>query len=132
MARGGRPRPTPTRARSSPSARTDRLVTEGVLRDGRGFYTSSDRTGEHWATVLLVGEPDQAGALNLVAASIRPGQPLPWDLPEDGRLVRLVTRGRGLRGQRRLGGPPSRGAAARPVAPAPAPAPASTSAAETW
>ena len=35
--------------------------------------------------------PSEAGALNLAAASIRPGQPLPWDLPEGGRLSRLVS-----------------------------------------
>ena len=61
--------------------RTDRLVTEGVLRDGRGFYTSSDRVGEHWATVLLVGEPDQAGALNLAAAASGPASPSPGTCP---------------------------------------------------
>ena len=86
---------------------TGRLVTEGVLRDGRGFHTSSDRVGEHWATVLLVGEPDQAGALTLAAASIRPGQPLPWDLPEDGRLVRLVTAAEAFAASVGLGEPPA-------------------------
>ena len=61
--------------------RTDRLVTAGVLRDGRGFYTRSDRAGAHWATVLLVGEPDQAGALNLAAAASGPASPSPGTCP---------------------------------------------------
>jgi serine protease Do len=68
-----------------------RLVTEGALRDGRGFHTRSELTGAGWATVLLVGAPDAAGALNLAAASIRAGEPLPWDLPENGRLTALVS-----------------------------------------
>jgi S1-C subfamily serine protease len=70
--------------------RPDLLVTQGILRDGRSFHTRSDRAGEQWATVLLAGEPDQAGALNLAATSIRPGTPVLWDLPEHGRLTGLV------------------------------------------
>jgi S1-C subfamily serine protease len=68
----------------------DLLVTRGELRDGRAFYTRSDRTGGHWATVYLASGPDQAAMLNLAAASIRPGPPLPWDLPDGGRLTWLV------------------------------------------
>ncbi len=69
----------------------DLLVTGGVLRDGRIFYTRSDRTGADWATVYLAGAATEAGALNLVAHSIRPGRPLPWDLPQGGRLSGLVS-----------------------------------------
>jgi hypothetical protein len=68
----------------------DRLLTAGLLRDGRSFLTRSDLAGGGWATVLVVGEPGEAAALNLVAASIRPGRPLPWDLPPNGRLSELV------------------------------------------
>ena len=66
------------------------MVTAGTLRDGRGFYTRSDRIGDGWATVYLAGAPDRAGALNLIAASIAPGRPLPWDLPRGGRLSALM------------------------------------------
>ena len=72
--------------------RADRLVTEGVLRDGRSFFTRSDLTdGALGARCCSRASPSEAGALNLAAASIRPGQPLPWDLPEGGRLSRLVS-----------------------------------------
>ncbi len=81
----------------------DRLVTTGVLRDGRRFHTRSDRTGAGWATVFLAAEPEEAGALTLAAASIRPGQPLPWDLPADGRLTRLVTATAALLGEPEAG-----------------------------
>ncbi len=66
------------------------LVTRGMLRDGRNFFTRSERRGDHWATVFLAGEADQADAVNLAAASIRAGHPLPWDLPEHGRLSGFV------------------------------------------
>jgi serine protease Do len=68
----------------------DRLVTAGALRDGRAFYTRSDRTGRHWATVYLAGGPAEAAALALAAGSIRPGPPLAWELPASGRLAGLV------------------------------------------
>jgi serine protease Do len=70
--------------------RDDLLVTAGVLKDGRRFHTRSDLTGAGWGTVFLAGEASATGALNLAAASIRPGRPLPWDLPEGGRLDGLV------------------------------------------
>ena len=70
----------------------DRLVTRGALRDGRGFYTRSDRTAGAWATVFLAGEPDQAGALNLAANSIRPGQPAPGTCPKRAGSRRWSTR----------------------------------------
>ena len=50
----------------------------------------SDRVGGHWATVHLAGGPEDAAAINLIAASIRPGPPPPWTLPESGRLAALV------------------------------------------
>jgi serine protease Do len=68
----------------------DRLVTAGALGDGRAFYTRSDRTGRHWATVYLAGGPAEAAALALAAGSIRPGPPLAWTLPASGRLAGLV------------------------------------------
>jgi S1-C subfamily serine protease len=71
-------------------AAPDLLVTAGTLRDGRGFHTRSDRTGTHWATVYLAGGPGDAASLALAAGSIRPGPPLPWDLPAHGRLARIV------------------------------------------
>ena len=66
------------------------MITAGVLRDGRHFFTRSDATAEGWSTVYLASGADDAAAMNLAAASIRPGLPLPWDLPADGRLTRLV------------------------------------------
>ena len=119
--------------------RPDRLVTEGVLRDGRSFYTRSDRTGAHWATVLLAGEPDQAGALEpRRRAASAPASPLPGTCPERGRLTGLVERDRGPpRATRRAlpAGAPvraaRRGAAAQRVRRRPAPARASISAART-
>jgi serine protease Do len=68
----------------------DRLVTRGVLRDGRDFFTRSDRTEGGWATVYLAAEPDDLGTLALAAASVAPGRPLPWSLPEGGTLTALV------------------------------------------
>lgn len=69
----------------------DRLVTAGRLRDGRRFYTRSDRIDGAFATVYLAAAPAAEQTLNLIATSIAPGQPLAWSLPEDGRLLRLVT-----------------------------------------
>ena len=66
------------------------MVTAGTLRDGRRFFTRSDRVGDGWSTVYLASRDDDARAMDLVAASIRPGPPQPWDLPADGRLARLV------------------------------------------
>ncbi len=68
----------------------DRLVTRGVLRDGRGFFTRSDRSEGGWATVFLAADPDDAGTLALAAASLAPGRPLPWTLPAGGTLAALV------------------------------------------
>ena len=67
------------------------LITSGTLKDGRLFFTRSDRTAGGWATVYLAGGREQAGALNLIASSIRPGRPDPWDLPQGGRLSSLVS-----------------------------------------
>ena len=69
----------------------DRIETRGVLGDGRDFFTRSDRMGDDWATVFLAAEPDQIGAMNLVVLTLAPGQPQPWNLPEDGRLAALVS-----------------------------------------
>lgn len=76
--------------------RDDLLVTRGVLRDGRLFYTRSDRADGGWATVYLAAEADDAGTLALAAASIRPGRPLPWNLPEGGMLTGLVAEARAV------------------------------------
>lgn len=83
------------RANDRPEALTtlrvpDLMITAGELRDGRRFFTRSDRTGAGWATVYLAGAADRLGALNLIASSIAPGEPLPWDLPDGGRLSRLM------------------------------------------
>jgi S1-C subfamily serine protease len=72
------------------------MITAGFLRDGRRFFTRSDATPEGWSTVFLASGADDAGAMNLAAASIRPGPPLPWDLPAGGRLTRLVEAASGL------------------------------------
>jgi S1-C subfamily serine protease len=76
--------------------RSDLMVTAGALRDGRRFFTRSDRVAGAWATVFLAGGDDQAAALSLVAGSIRPGPPLTWDLPEHGAMARLVTETEGF------------------------------------
>ena len=77
---------------SEPATRRepDLMVTSGALRDGRRFFTRSDRTADGWSTVYLAAADDDAAAMNLVAASIRPGPPLPWDLPPDGALTRII------------------------------------------
>ena len=141
-----RSRRTPGRRRFRPSGRPTALVTRGALRDGRGFYTRSDRTAGAWATVFLAGEPDQAGALNLAANSIRPGQPASWDLPEAGRLAALVDETEHfLLGEAPAGTPdaampwtaaaPAARSSTRcrvPTTPAAAPAPASISGRTRW
>jgi S1-C subfamily serine protease len=66
------------------------MITAGTLRDGRRFFSRSDRTAGGWATVYLAAGADEAAAMNLIAASIRPGPPLPWQLPAGGRLTRLL------------------------------------------
>lgn len=78
----------------------DRIETRGVLRDGRDFFTRSDRVDGEWATVFLAAEPDQIGAMNLAAQTLAPGQPQPWSLPEDGRLVALVSEAEALMASR--------------------------------
>jgi serine protease Do len=67
------------------------LVTRGILGDGRRFITRSDRLGDGWATVFLAADPGAEGDMTLAAASILPGPPLTWDLPEDGALDLLVS-----------------------------------------
>jgi serine protease Do len=81
------------RADADPGPRRDApdlLVTAGRLADGRGFHTRSDRTAEGWTTVYLASRADEAEAMGLVAASIRPGSPDRWELPPGGRLSRLI------------------------------------------
>jgi hypothetical protein len=74
----------------------DLLVTRGVLRDGRLFYTRSDRAEGGWTTVYLAADAVDAGTLALAAASVRPGRPLPWTLPEGGELTALVAEARAV------------------------------------
>jgi S1-C subfamily serine protease len=76
--------------------RPELRVTAGALRDGRRFYTRSDRVAGGWATVFLASADDQAAALSLVAGSIRPGPPLAWALPEHGVMARLVAETEGF------------------------------------
>jgi S1-C subfamily serine protease len=91
----------------------DRLVTAGVLRDGRRFHTRSERIGDRWATIHVAATAEETAALALIAASVRSGPPLPWDLPADGRLVRLVSETRSFLDADALALPPP-GAAALP------------------
>jgi hypothetical protein len=79
------------------------LATGGTLSDGRLFYTRSDRTSAGWATVYLASGTDQAGALNLIASSIRPGRPLSWELPAGGQLSTLVSEIAGFVDEARAG-----------------------------
>ena len=69
----------------------DRYVTAGLLKDGRRFYTRSDRRGGRWATIYLAGDESESGVLNLVASSIRPGPPDPWDVSGRGRLGEILS-----------------------------------------
>jgi serine protease Do len=66
------------------------LITAGHLDDGRAFFTRSDRTAEGWATLFMASGPDEAGLMALMRASLRPGAPEPWSLPDGGRLDGLV------------------------------------------
>ena len=68
----------------------DRLVTAGTLRDGRHFFTRSDRTEGGWTTVHLAAHAGDAGTLALAAASLGPGRPLSWALPAGGALAPLI------------------------------------------
>lgn len=68
----------------------DRLVTAGILGDGRSFYTRSDRVAGGWSTVYLAADPSAQGALRLAAASIHAGRPETFELPADGRLAGLL------------------------------------------
>ena len=68
----------------------ERLVTAGILADGRAFYTRSDLVSGVWATIYLAAAPMAEGALRLAAASIHPGRPEPFDVPAGGRLARLL------------------------------------------
>lgn len=72
-----------------------RLVTRGVLADGRAFHTRSEREGADWATVYIAAEPGMQPQLELIAASITAGpmgEPgaAPWRLPPEGRLSGLL------------------------------------------
>jgi hypothetical protein len=67
-----------------------RLVTAGVLEDGRSYYSRSERIGAEWSTVYVAADETEQAALALVTASIRPGRPLGLDLPADGQLADLV------------------------------------------
>jgi S1-C subfamily serine protease len=87
------------------------MITDGLLNDGRRFHTRSDRIGERWATVHVAAESRESAALALIAASIRPGPPLAWELPEDGRLVGLVSETRSFFDHDPLGLPPPLSAA---------------------
>jgi S1-C subfamily serine protease len=63
------------------------LITHGQLADGRTFHTRSDRIGGKWSTVFLAADPDSLAELDLIAASIVPGEAPGWELPRDGALA---------------------------------------------
>lgn len=71
-------------------AGVDVMRTTGRLQDGRRFFTRSDRTGSHWATVFIASGADELALMNVMRASIRTGAPLNWQLPPGGRLEALV------------------------------------------
>jgi S1-C subfamily serine protease len=89
----------------------DRMVTAGVLGDGRRFHTRSERIGGRWSTVHVAATTEETAALALIAASVRPGPPLPWELPTDGGLVRLVSETRSFLDADALALPPPDAAA---------------------
>ncbi len=68
----------------------DLMITGGVLADGRRFHTRSDRVGDGWSTLNLIGGDPAALAINLVAATIETGPPRPWILPANGWLDTLI------------------------------------------
>lgn len=67
-----------------------RLVTAGVLEDGRSYYSRSERIDGDWSTVYVAADETERAALALITASIRPGRPLGLELPADGQLADLV------------------------------------------
>ena len=91
-----RSRPTPARRRSPPCAGPTCSSPRRARGTGGASTPARTAPAAHWATVFLAGEPDQAGALNLAAGSIRPGGPLPWDLPGARPADRAGQRDRGV------------------------------------
>lgn len=68
----------------------ERLMTAGVLRDGRVFQTQSVLVAGGWATVYLAADPRSEGALRLAAGSVHPGRPEPFEAPSGGRLAGML------------------------------------------
>ena len=83
----GRSRPCARKTCSSPAASSATAAR---------FYTRSDRAEGGWTTVYLAADAVEAGTLALAAASVRPGRPLPWTLPEGGELTALVAEARAV------------------------------------
>lgn len=71
-----------------------RLITAGTSADGWLVHLRSERVAGGWSTLSLEAAPGAEGVptawLDLVAASLRSGPPLDWDLPLEGRLAAMV------------------------------------------
>ena len=66
------------------------MVTAGRLSDGGVFHLRSKREGDVWNTLHLVGDPADAGTINLAVASLDHAAPLDWTLPLGGPLEALI------------------------------------------
>ncbi len=72
--------------------RPDLMATTAETADGTRVFQRSDYLDGGWSTIRVLSAPGQAHRANLIAASIAPGEPAPWDLPEGGLLADLVAR----------------------------------------
>ena len=66
------------------------MVTVGKLPDGGVFHLRSERDGDVWNTLHLVGDAADAGTINLAVASLDHVAPSGWTLPLGGRLETLI------------------------------------------
>ncbi|WP_299130470.1 serine protease [uncultured Amaricoccus sp.] len=72
--------------------RTDLMITIAETADGTRVYQRSDYLDGGWSTIRVLSAPGQLHRARLIAASIAPGEPAPWDLPAGGLLAELVAR----------------------------------------
>ncbi len=72
--------------------RADLMVSIADMADGTRIYQRSDYLDGGWSTIRVLSAPGQRHRANLIAASIAPGEPTPWDMPEGGLLAALVAR----------------------------------------
>lgn len=66
------------------------MVTAGHLADGGVLHLVSERDGNEWRTIHMIGDAEDAGTVNLAAASLDREASLMWSLPEGGALEALI------------------------------------------